>query len=167
MDDGGTWDDNYVLGKGLHMPLTRNALKYWDLYSNDAEEFNFTEVRKQYQSSIFIEGESLSWAGPNESELLVNLQVNNGVLRIDVAQNKALALAGYGLKDHSIVPIDLNSNDKQCNLQTYPNLFSLRNPDGVTTLRYGNKVYLLTANKGDHKEYGEWEDAKKPIKCLR
>lgn len=152
------WDDDYVLRKGLHMPLTKNALEYWDEYSHIANDTNFTEIRQTYRSSLFLEGELLAWASPDEDELLVNLQINNGLLRIDVHQNKALALAGYGLKDHGAIPIDIDPTDKDCNLRTYPNLFSLRAPDSIRTLRYNNKLYLLTANEGDEKEFQEYTD---------
>lgn len=157
-EDGSGWDDDYTLRKGLHMPLTKSSLEYWDTVSPIAEEADFTEVREKYRSSFFVQGEALAWSGPNESELLVNLQVNNGMMRIDVARNQALALAGYGLKDHSVVPVDINPDDKKCDLRTYANLFSMRNPDTIATLRYNDKIYLLTANEGASKEYGAFED---------
>lgn len=152
------WDDAYVLKKGLHMPLTKKALEYWDELSPIANETDFKDVRQKYQSTIFIEGESLAWAGTSESELLINLQNNNGLLRIDVARNRALALAGYGLRDHSVIPVDINSNDKNCNGRTYPNLFSMRNPDTIATIKYNDKLYVLTANEGDRKEFGSFVD---------
>jgi hypothetical protein len=142
------WDDEYVLRKGLHMPLTKNALECWDEHSNLAEEANFTDVRTNYRSSLFLEGEYLAWSSPNEDELLVNLQANNGMVRINATTNSATALVGYGLKDHVITPVDINSHDKLCNLTTYQNLFALRMPDSIRTLRYNGMLYLPTANEG-------------------
>ena len=107
-DDDAGWDDLYALSKGLHMPMTKKALEYWDDHSHMSDDLDFSVARENYRSSIFIQGESLAWGSPDESELLVNLQVNNGVLRIDVTNNRALALAGYGLKDHGEIPIDIN-----------------------------------------------------------
>lgn len=156
--DGKGWDDDYVLRKGLHMPLTNNSLTYWDDHSHIAEEANFSSVRNAYRSSLFLEGEYLAWASPEEDELLVNLQVNNGLLRINVNENRALSLSGYGLKDHGSTPIDINANDKTCNLASYRNLFALRNPDSIRTLRYNGKSYLLTANEGAYKKFGEYND---------
>ena len=158
VDDGAGWDDDYVLRKGLHMPLTKKALEYWDEHSHIAQEANFSNVRNAYRSSLFLEGEYLAWASPEEDELLVNLQVNNGLLRINVLENRALSLAGYGLKDHGATPVDINGEDKVCNLTTYPNLFALRNPDSIRTLRYNGKLYLLTANEGAYKKFAEYND---------
>jgi len=88
----------------------------------------------------------------------MNLQVNNGLVRVDVTNNKATSLVGYGLIDNGAVPIDINGDDGTCDLKTYPKLFSMRNPDVITTLKYNHKVYVLTANEGDVGEYGDFED---------
>lgn len=144
----GGWDDQYVLSKGIHMPLTKNSLQYWDEISPKADEFDFSLVRENYKSAIFLEPEAMAFTSPDETELLMNLQVNNGLVRVDIANNKATSLVGYGLIDNGEVSIDINSNDKTCNLKTYSKLFSMRNPDTITTMRYNGKLYVLTANEG-------------------
>jgi len=53
----GGWDDAYVLSKGIHMPLTKNALEYWDDHSPLADEFDFTEVRENYKSARLLRPE--------------------------------------------------------------------------------------------------------------
>ena len=158
LDSNGAWDDKYVLDKGLHMPLTKNALEYWDTLSPLKDIVDFAQVRQEYKSSIFLEPENLAWSTPDETELLVNLQKNNGLIRIDVVNEKLIALAGYGLKDHGEVPIDINPNDKTCDLKLYPNLFALRSPDSIATFRYNGKKYVVTANEGSDKDYGEFEE---------
>lgn len=158
LDAEGGWDDSYPLSKGLHMPLTKNALEYWDDYSHMADELDFSSVRENYRSSIFIQAETMTWANKEETELIVNLQVNNGLLRVDVVNDKAISLAGYGLKDHGEIPIDINSKDKACNGKTYANLFSMRNPDSIRVIQYNGKRYVLTANEGDNKDYFGFED---------
>jgi hypothetical protein len=77
-----------------------------------------------------------TWPGtgpPNESALLVNLQENNGLLRINMTDLTADAVAGYGLTDHSVVPVDIN--DIECRLKRYPSLFVRRNPDTIQTFK--------------------------------
>lgn len=137
-------DDAYLLKKGLHMPLSKAALEYWDEYSPMADELDFSEVRENYQSAIFLEPKALAWNGPEETELFVNMQENNGLMRIDVATAKVLSVASYGLKDHSRVPIDINSKDGTCALRTYESLFALLNPDAISTLRYNGHTYVVS-----------------------
>ena len=164
------WDDKYVLRKGLHMPLTKNALHYWNTLSPIANDVDFSNVIDKYRTGIFLHPKKMAWSGHNDEELLVNLQENNGLIRINVtttttsryvssstAQAQA-AVVSYGVKDHSIVPIDLNKNDKDCNLKTYKHLFSMRNPDTIATLAYNDKHYVITANEGDVREFNEFED---------
>lgn len=69
-----------------------------------------------------------------------------------------VSLAGYGLKDHSEVPIDLNRKDGDCVLKTYKSLFSMRNPDTIETIRYNDKVYVVTANEGNAYSFGDWDE---------
>ena len=75
LDDKEGWDDEYLLNRGLNMPLTKNALEYWDDHSHLADELNFTEVREDYQPAIFLKPEMMAWGNPEETELLVNLQI--------------------------------------------------------------------------------------------
>jgi hypothetical protein len=156
--DYNEWDDEYLLTRGLNMPLTKKALEYWDDHSADADDHDFREIRQNYKPAIFLEPENLAWNGPSESELLVNLQENNGLLRINMTDLTAVAVAGYGLKDHSVVPVDINDNDMECRLKRYPSLFAMRNPDTIQTLKYNDKHYVITANEGSPKDYMDWSE---------
>jgi hypothetical protein len=88
----------------------------------------FREIHQNYKPAIFLEPENLAWNGPSKSELLVNLQGNNGLLRTNMTNLTAVAVMGYGLKDHSVVPI-------QCRLKRCPSLFAMRNLDTIQTLK--------------------------------
>ncbi|KAL3926573.1 MAG: hypothetical protein SGBAC_013421 [Bacillariaceae sp.] len=156
--DYNEWDDAYLLSRGLNMPMTKNALEYWDDYSHLADDLDFTMLRENYKSSIFLEPESLAWSGPEETELLVNLQSNNGLLRINMADLSPVAVSGYGMKDHSSIPIDINANDGDCKLKTYPSLFAMRNPDQIVSLKFNDKNYVITANEVGGKVYGDWNE---------
>ena len=163
-EDG--WDDAYMLKRGLHMPLSLGALEYWDTLSPMADELDFSHIRENYKSAIFLEPKFMAWSGPDESELLVNLQENNGLMRIDVATSKPLSVASYGLKDYSEVSVDINANDKTCVTRTYESLFAMRNPDSIATVRYNDKVYVITANEGSYKKYGGFTDRYKAKKLF-
>ena len=139
--DFNQWDDQYLLERGLNMGLTLKALEYWDDHSHLADDLDFENIRNNYRSAIFLEPASLAWNGPSESELLVNLQENNGLLRINMTDLTPVAVAGYGLKDHSMIPVDIQTEDKTCDLQKYPSLFAMRNPDAIQTVKYNDKYY--------------------------
>lgn len=157
LDDKEGWDDTYLLSRGLNMPATKKSLQYWDDHSNFAAELDFSDVRADYRPSLFLRPENIAWGNAEETELLVNMQINNGLLRIDANEVKVLDVAGYGLKDHAEVPLDINPQDKTCDLRTYDHVFSMRNPDGITTLRYNGKIYVFTGNEGDDFEYRGFE----------
>ena len=53
IDAANGWDDEYMLQKGINMPLSIGALEYWDLYSNRADDFDFGEIRANYATAPF------------------------------------------------------------------------------------------------------------------
>ena len=69
-----------------------------------------------------------------------------------------LLISSISTTDHGEMPIDINSEDKTCNLKTYSNLFSMRNPNVIVTLHYNDRTYVITANEGKDKEYGSYKD---------
>ena len=148
-----SWDDDYLLRKGLHLPFTRNSLKYWDTWSPMADKIDLSSDLDNYHSTLFLKPEYLAWDNEEETELLVNMQNNNGLTRVDMELNVTTSVASYGLKDHSYIPVDINSEDKDCDLQSYRNLFALRAPDTIVTVRYNDKTYVVTANEGSSEEY--------------
>jgi hypothetical protein len=158
LDGDGAWDDAYLLSKGINMPMTKNSLKYWDEYSHMADELDFSDLRANYRPSIFMSPEALNWASPEQTELLVNMQPNNGVLRFDVVNNTMLDIVGLGLKNHEEIPIDINSQDKTCNLDTYDHLFAMRGPDNFEVFQYNDKTYLITCNEGEESSYRSWNE---------
>ena len=83
----------------------------------------------------------MAWS-PDETELLVNLQENNGLLRVEVATATSLSVASYDVKDRSRVPVDL-IEDGKCELKTYESLFAMRNPDIISTIRYNGESFAV------------------------
>ena len=76
---------------------------------------------------------------------------------IGTSTAKVLDVVGYGLKDHCQVPLDLNPSEQVRDLRTHDQVFSMRIPDGITTLRYNGFVYVLTGNEGDDFVYRGFE----------
>lgn len=46
--------------------------------------------------------------------------------------------------------------DSAYKAQTYENLVGARMPDGITIYESGGKTYILTANEGDSREWGDY-----------
>ena len=67
--------DDYLLSRNVHMPLTYNAMIYWDLHSNIADDVDWTEVLADYNPGLFLEPEFMAFT-EDGSQLLVNLQEN-------------------------------------------------------------------------------------------
>ena len=67
--------DEYLLGRNVHMPLTENAMQYWDENSNQRNDIDFSAVRAAYNPGIFLEPEFLAFTDDG-SQLYVNLQEN-------------------------------------------------------------------------------------------
>merc|ERR550525_66175 len=60
----------------------------------------------------------------------------------------------FGSHDFGFTGLDASDRDDGINIATYPNLFGLRQPDGVAHYRSsGGKQYLFTANEGNAKYY--------------
>jgi hypothetical protein len=83
------WTDAELLAKGIHLPLSANALEYWDEYSSIAGEVDFTAARAAYTSASVLEPEYLAWSG-DEKYVLVSLQENSALIRIDVLSEEAV-----------------------------------------------------------------------------
>jgi hypothetical protein len=78
------WTDEELIQKGVHMPLSLNAMMYW----NSFDDYNFSAAIESYTFAAVLEPEYLAW-GKDESKLYVNLQENNALVIVDVATNEA------------------------------------------------------------------------------
>ena len=70
------------------MPLSASALEYWDEYSSIAGDVDFTAARAAYTAASVLEPEYLAWSG-DEKYVLVSLQENSALIKIDVASEVA------------------------------------------------------------------------------
>ncbi len=82
------WTDDELLAKGIHLPLSASALEYWDEYSSIAGDVDFTAARAAYTAASVLEPEYLAWSG-DEKYVLVSLQENSALVKIDVASEVA------------------------------------------------------------------------------
>lgn len=88
------WTDDELLAKGVHLPLSKNALEYWDEHSSVADDLDFTAARAAYTSASVLEPEWLVWSA-DEKYVLVNLQENSALVKVNVATETAEDIYRY------------------------------------------------------------------------
>ena len=74
------WTDDELIAMGVHLPLSYNAMVYWN---NPANNINFTAAIASYSSANVLEPEYLAWNG-DETKVYVNLQENNAMVIVNV-----------------------------------------------------------------------------------
>ncbi|SER04063.1 choice-of-anchor I family protein [Thalassovita taeanensis] len=91
---------------------------------------------------------------PDGTTAWVTLQEANAYAVIDLTTNTITELRGLGLVDHSLAEnaIDASDRDGAINLQTYENLYGMRQPDSITAFESGGVLYFATANEGDARD---------------
>ncbi len=89
----------------------------------------------------------------------VTLQENNAIAVIDIPKAKLSGVFGLGLKDWGKLGLVFDASDKDngINLQSW-NVLGCYMPDSIASYEAGGKTYLVIANEGDGREYGEDED---------
>ena len=111
-------------------------------------------LKKDTAPSVDLEPEYIS-VSENSKFAYVTLQENNAIATIDLTSHEVISIVGLGFKDFSIKgnEIDLRKDD-QAKLQN-ENVFGIYMPDGIATYSVNGKNYIVTANEGDGREWGE------------
>lgn len=92
----------------------------------------------------------------------VTLQENNALARIDLASARVTEIAALGEKDHGKAGNELDVSDgdgkadlMKIDIRTWPGVRGLYLPDSIASYSAGGKTYLVTANEGDSRAWGE------------
>lgn len=90
------------------------------------------------------------------------LQENNALAKIDVVNAKVLAVYPLGFKDHSPDGNGMDVSDADgvdgagsIKIQTWANVRGLYMPDAIASFDVAGKTYIVTANEGDARAWGE------------
>lgn len=90
------------------------------------------------------------------------LQENNALAKIDVVNAKVLALYPLGFKDHGLDGNGMDVSDADgvdgtgsIKIQTWANVRGLYMPDAIASFDVAGKTYIVTANEGDARAWGE------------
>lgn len=90
----------------------------------------------------------------------VALQEANAVAVIDLVTAEIVEIWALGVKDHSLAADALDASDEDgIDIRTFPGLFGMYQPDGILAYAAGGTTYLVTANEGDVREWGDYEEA--------
>ena len=107
----------------------------------------------------------------------VTLQENNALAIIDIATASVTDIVTLGETDRSIAGngIDASDDDEVIDIKTFAGVVGLYLPDSIHGYTVNGKTYLVTANEGDARAWGEdndayWgeeadEDAVPPVAC--
>jgi len=95
----------------------------------------------------------------NSRTAWVSLQENNAMAIIDIRSATVLDIVPLGAKDHSLAGsgIDASDRDSAINIQPWP-VKGLYMPDSIAAYVYRGMTYLVSANEGDAREYGDYVD---------
>ncbi|MBV0893828.1 choice-of-anchor I family protein [Microbacterium sp. NC79] len=90
----------------------------------------------------------------------VTLQEANALATVDLATATVTDITALGFKDHSLPANALDPSDKDGRFEqrTYDNLFGMYMPDGIASYQANGTTYLVTANEGDAREWGDYAE---------
>ncbi len=93
----------------------------------------------------------------------VALQEANAIAVLDIAAGAFTSVEPLGFKDYSLAEnaVDLDDSDGDYLPKTYANTYGVYMPDGISVYEADGKTYLLTANEGDAREWGDFTDEEK------
>ena len=90
----------------------------------------------------------------------VALQENNALARLDIASASVTDILPLGAKDHGIEGngLDVSDTDGKINIRTWAGVKGLYMPDGIAAYTANGATYIVTANEGDGRPWGEDND---------
>lgn len=110
-------------------------------------------LKKGTNPSVDFEPEYIA-AGNNTA--YVTLQEANAIAVIDLSTNEVTGIYSAGFEDYSEVAVDIDKKDEKYNAKTYESLLGIRMPDGIALYSTGGTDYVITANEGDSREWGDY-----------
>jgi hypothetical protein len=79
------WTEKELIDKGVHFPLSLNAMRYWNATLDEA---NFVQAIDTYTPDMMLEPEYVTFSH-DERHIFANLQENNALVVIDMATSLA------------------------------------------------------------------------------
>ncbi len=164
----GTPSDDYTVdpeGSVSIIDLT-DGIKETAAETATVKTAGFSQFEKDRQTlSLRIFGPRASVAQDIEPEYIamaddgktayVSLQENNGIGVLDLEKEQFTELLGLKAKDHGKPEngLDASDRDNTINIQPYPGVFGLYQPDAIATYTHNNNTFIVTANEGAIRDY--------------
>jgi hypothetical protein len=97
----------------------------------------------------------------------VTLQEANAVAEVSLKHAKVTDIWPLGFKDHSVRGAGIDASDRDprnaptFDIRTYEGLFGVYMPDGIAAYTARGTTYLVTANEGDAREWGDYVEGER------
>ena len=109
-------------------------------------------LKKDTAPSVDLEPEYIAVSG---GKAYVTLQEANAIAVLDIPSKTFDGIYSAGFEDYSVTPVDIDKKDDAYSPRTYESLMGIRMPDGIAAFTSGGQTYLVTANEGDAREWGD------------
>ena len=112
-------------------------------------------LKKDTAPSVDLEPEYIA---ASSGYAYVALQEANAIATLDLETLTFISVKGLGFKDHSAEGNGLDLlEDGAADIQTQ-DVYGVYMPDGLATFTAGGNTYLVSANEGDAREWGDYAD---------
>lgn len=88
----------------------------------------------------------------------VTLQEANAIAVLDIPSATFTGIYSAGFEDYSKTVIDIDKKDEAYRPASYDSLMGIRMPDGIAAFCVDGRTYLVTANEGDAREWGDEDE---------
>ena len=109
-------------------------------------------LKKGVNPSTDLEPEYIAVSG---GKAYITLQENNAIAVLDLTSRTFDGIYSAGFEDYGVTPVDIDKKDDAYAPKTYGSLMGIRMPDAIAAFQAEGKTYLVTANEGDAREWGD------------
>lgn len=169
-NEGEPNDDYSIDPEGSISIITITDLDHLSVTTANFQHFNGQESQLRAKG-VRIYGPGATAAKDFEPEYLaisadsttawVTLQENNALAKVDIATATVTDIFALGYKDHGQEGngLDLSDTDGMVDIKTWSGVRGLYLPDSIGAYQVEGKTFLVTANEGDSRTWGEDNDA--------
>ena len=109
-------------------------------------------LKKGVNPATDLEPEYIAVSG---GKAYITLQENNAIAVLDLTSRTFDGIYSAGFEDYGVTPVDIDKKDDAYAPKTYGSLLGIRMPDAIAAFQAEGKTYLVTANEGDAREWGD------------